>query len=77
MRTIKQIEAKIKSLKVKLQKQEVCENFGQKEIRQLNDWIMGTNSESFVYYYHTAQVIFGLVSQFQDWCETHTGSEKI
>ena len=70
IRTEKQILKKIEILKKKLsKKKKLCENFGDKEQRQLDDFIGDIWSD---YDYSIRQRIFLLVKNFNNWCSTYT-----
>jgi len=72
MKTILQITNKIKQLKNKLSKKAVRENFGDKEQRQLDDFIGNT----YDYSYDDRLMINSIVNVFHDWCGNYTGSCK-
>jgi len=69
MKTIKQIEKKIEKLKAKLKNKTICEDFGDKEIRELDLYI----DMIYDYDYSTRQEIFSLKNNFFNWCGTYNG----
>ncbi len=70
MRTIKQIQQKANSLKKKLQNKSVCENFGEKEISQLDLYI----GPFWDYAYQIRQQIVPVQAEFSIWCMNYTSN---
>ncbi len=69
MKTISQIHRKIKQLKNKLSKKTIKENFGDKEQRELDEFI----GDKYEYDYGTRLVINDVVNLFSNWCGDYTG----
>ena len=70
MRTIEQIKNKVKSLTLKLKKKSLYENFGEKEIRMLNDYVGDIYAD---YSYGDRLTIYKIINEFSDWCGTYPG----
>lgn len=68
MKSIKQINLKIIELKTNLQIAPIVENFGIKELRELNDYI----GDVYEYPYFDRMEINILTSSFFEWCATAT-----
>lgn len=69
MKTLPQIKSKIKSLKRLLSKREVRENFGEKEIQKLDDFI----DDFWSYPQDVRLQIYTLQQEFAEWCYSYTG----
>lgn len=69
MKTLPQIKSKIKSLKRLLSKRKVRENFGEKEIQKLDDFI----DNFWSYPQDIRLIIFRLKNDFAEWCYSYTG----
>ena len=68
MRSLSDIKSKIFSLKKKLSNELVMvENFGEKEIRKIDDFI----GDIWEYPYSQRQKIISLTNKFCDWCATY------
>ena len=72
MKTIKQIKAKAENLKEKLQGKPIRENFGDEEIRTLEDFIGNFWGYSYFDRAEITQITIG----FSHWCITCTGEHK-
>ncbi len=70
MKTIKQIQQKANLLKKRLQNKSICENFGEKEISQLDLFI----GPFWDYSYEMRQQIIPIQSDFSDWCMNYTSN---
>lgn len=70
MKTIKRIQRKMDFLKKKLRSKLICENFGEKEISQLDLYI----GPLWDYSYKMRQQIIPIQSEFSDWCMNYTGN---
>ena len=69
MKSIKQINAKVKTLTTKLQAEKaVYENFGDKEERDIDDFI----GDRYEYSYADRLEINGIVIKFANWCSDYT-----
>ena len=72
-KTVKQVESKIKQLKqrlvMKCQREGIYENFGDKEMRSLSDFI----GDIFDYPYDRRKPIYDMEEAFFDWCVNYTG----
>jgi len=68
-RTLKQVNAKANKLKVYLLQCTMHENFGDQQIRQLDDFI----GDIYSYPYNERQAINAERKAFFDWCTTWTG----
>ena len=64
LKTVKQIKNKIQSLKNKLEKKQLKENFGEKEQRELDDFI----GDVWEYDYCDRMIIISLTKNFFEWC---------
>lgn len=64
MKDIKQIENKINQLMIKLSKKPLRENFGDKEIRELEEYV----GYIWDYSYEERMKIMKLQSEFFTWC---------
>ncbi|MCD6434943.1 MAG: hypothetical protein J7L15_00925 [Clostridiales bacterium] len=71
MKTPKQIKNKIDTLKTKLQKKQIVENFGDKEQIKLKVYI----GYIWDYDYSDRMVISYLTKQFFEWCYNYTGEQ--
>lgn len=71
MRTNSQINKKISQLKTKLRKRQIYENFGQKEVKQLEEFI----GPIFDYSYDERLRNIGIIRDFDNWCMNYTGGE--
>ena len=72
MRTTKQIKDKIDALKQKLHKKQVYENFGDKEQRELDEYI----GDIWDYDYSNRMIIAPMTKQFFEWCYNYTGEQN-
>lgn len=70
MKTVSQIERKISMLKRRLSGKRVRENFGDKEQRELDEFIGDIYSQA------NRLFILGLRDNFIAWCQTYTGEKK-
>jgi hypothetical protein len=68
MKTISQVARKTKLLKEKLKKKPLVENFGNKEQRQLDDYVGYT----YDYPYFERQKILAITNGFFSWCINYT-----
>jgi len=68
MKSIKTIESKIKKLKTRLKKKEIVENFGDKEIRELEDFV----GDIYEYQYNDRLTINDIINDFCQWCHNYT-----
>jgi hypothetical protein len=66
MRTLNEIVKKVNSLKKQLQNKQVYENFGDKQMGKLDDFI----GDIYEYDYHRRQSIFEIKEDFFNWCST-------
>ena len=71
MKTKTQILKRIAALKTTLKKKQIYENFGQKEVRKLEEFI----GPVYDYPYETRLENISLISAFDDWCMNYTGGE--
>lgn len=71
MKTNPQILKKIAALKTSLKKRQIYENFGQKEVRKLEEFI-GPVSD---YTYYDRLENIKIISDFDNWCLNYTGKE--
>ena len=71
MKTTKQIRNKIDTLKQKLRKKRIVENFGDKEQRELEVYI----GSIWDYDYSDRMLIASMTKQFFEWCYNYTGEE--
>lgn len=69
MKTVKQIQNKINSLMIKLSKKPLKENFGQKEIRELQDYVGCIHD----YGWPEKPEILNLEKDFIEWCASGRG----
>lgn len=69
MKTPKQIERKIATLKKRLNGRRVYENFGEKEQRELDDFIGFIHD----YDYKSKPIVTTMVNEFCEWCYTYNG----
>jgi len=69
MKTPCQVRNKIIKLKKKLKSSPICENFGDKEIRALDDYV----GDIYEYSWADKQVIFSMMDEFQNWCANYNG----
>ena len=68
-RTIKQIWNKVESLENRLKAKKICENFGDKEIRELDNFI----GDIYSYDYFDKIEIISIQKVFMDWCANYKG----
>lgn len=69
MKTLKQIEYKILYLKKKLQNKTIVENFGKKEIQNLDNYV----GDVYLYNYLSRLKIINIINSFNSWCMNYTG----
>ena len=67
MKTIKQIEQKVKRLQSRLRGCLVYENFGEKQVKELEDFI----GDIYEYSYEERKYINIIVREFSNWCCNH------
>ena len=68
-KTVRQVLAKRDRLKARLRKQEPRENFGDREVRRLEDYV----GAIWDYDYHHRRTIDAIVREFARWCSEYTG----
>ena len=68
MKSLSQIRKKCNTLKGQLRKKQVVENFGDKEIRKLEDFI----GDIYSYDYSDRMEIIGTTNDFADFCGNYT-----
>lgn len=68
MKTLKQVQNKIKYLKKRLQSKTICENFGSREQDQLALYV----GFLWDYDYDLRQQISAACEEFSDWCMNYT-----
>ena len=71
--TIVNIQKKADMLKKKLRTKTVCENFGEKEQRLLDDFI----GDVYEYSYNDRLIINDIINDFAQWCGVYPNSKKI
>jgi len=69
-RTVEQIRKKAKELKNVLKKKKICENFGDKEIEMLKDYI-----GIYEYDWVTRQEIYKILDDFVEWCSNYNNKQ--
>ena len=69
-RTVEQIRKKAKELKNVLKKKKICENFGDKEIKMLKDYI-----GIYEYDWVTRQEIYKILDDFVEWCSNYNNKQ--
>ena len=69
LKTMGQIRKRMSALKVILRKKEVYENFGDKEIRKLENFI----GDIYSYSHDDRMEIISITNHFADWCGNYTG----
>jgi hypothetical protein len=69
MRTIQEVNKKVRLLKAKLMKKKVCENFGDKEKRALKEYMGCVYS----YPYLMREEIIRIIESFDNWCMNREG----
>jgi len=69
-RTVEQIRKKAKELKNVLKKKKICENFGDKEIKMLKDYI-----GIYGYDWVTRQEIYKILDDFVEWCSNYNNKQ--
>lgn len=66
-----QLAREIKRIQARLSKKRICENFGQKEVRQLRDKY-GTST---IYsMYDKKYPLVEMINAFDNWCMNYTGN---
>jgi hypothetical protein len=70
MPTVKQVQAKANALQKKLTGKTVVENFGQREVRQLQDFAGNIFTD---YPYSERRQVLGIIDRFDSWCMNYTG----
>ena len=68
MKTIIQIKQKIKRLQSRLRGCSVCENFGEKQIKELGDFV----GDIFEYSYEERKIVVSLINDFSRFCYNFT-----
>jgi len=68
MKSIKTIESKIKKLQTRLEKKPLIENFGDKEQRELEDFV----GDIYEYPYGDRLIIQDRMKDFFEWCINYT-----
>jgi len=69
MKTISQIKEKASALKRSLAGKPIVENFGEKQMRALDDYV----GDIYDYPYSKRMVIIIITGDFFDWCVNYTG----
>jgi len=59
------VKRRITTYKRQLQRQQICENFGQSRVRKLED--------EFGQYRYGINTVWPLIRDFDEWCMTYTG----
>ena len=73
MRTVKQVYLEIERAKERLKKLPICENFGDKEIHRLDNFI----GDIYAYPYADRLKILTAHNGFAGWCMTYTGPNPV
>ena len=68
MKTLSQIKRKAAAFKKSLMKKQIIENFGDNEMRKLDDFI----GDIYDYPYSKRMVIIIITGDFFDWCVNYT-----
>ena len=71
MRKLSQIKNKVKSFKAQLKRKPIVENFGDTQIRKLDDFI----GDIYGYNYFDRLDIVAIQTNFFDWCINFAGKE--
>lgn len=70
MKTLQQIKRKADSLRASLQHKPICENFGEREVRNLDAYI----GDVYAYPWRDRPAIIRVRDEFSDWCMNFTGA---